>query len=237
MTQINNSGKSVHTVTGASSNTFLLSGTNGYNYSNYTSGGAIDCTTPGCKYYYFTSDWWGYKRLFTITNCATERIGAQAYTDASFSGAKAGRNYRADSCIPSQVTPLSTNKSTLKTLVDGYTATGSTAGHIGLAWGWYMLSPNIGYPFSAASTPAAYSAEDLLKVVVLMTDGDFNTAYCNGVVSKDAGSGSGSGYEHIDCNATNGTSLTQAAAMCTAIKNAGIIIYTVGFEISAIPKP
>ena len=63
-----------------------------------------------------------------------------------------------------------------------------------------------------------------------MTDGDFNTPYCTGVISKDATTGSGAAGDHIDCNATNGNSFYQAEELCTAMKAKGITVYTVGFD-------
>lgn len=40
------------------------------------------------------------------------------------------------------IVPLSDNKTALKNSINSYTAAGSTAGHIGIAWAWYLLSPN-----------------------------------------------------------------------------------------------
>ena len=65
-------------------------------------------------------------------------------------------------------------------------ASGSTAGHIGTAWGWYMISPTFSYLWPTASQPAAYGEDHLFKIVILMTDGEFNTFYCNGVISQDS---------------------------------------------------
>jgi hypothetical protein len=64
-----------------------------------------------------------------------------------------------------------------------------------------------------------------------MTDGAFNTNYCNGVIAKDAGAGSGSSWDHINCNATNGNGFSQAATLCANMKAKGIIVYTVGFDV------
>ena len=109
---------------------------------------------------------------------------------------------------------------------------GSTAGHIGLAWGWYMVSPNFGYVWTdASSRPAAYGTDELLKVVVLMTDGEFNTGYCKGVLANN--SGYSDNNNQINCNAENDTSINQARALCTNMKAQKVIIYTVGFRISS----
>jgi hypothetical protein len=69
------------------------------------------------------------------------------------------------------------------------------------------------------------------KVVVVMTDGQFNTAYCNGVYSSDESNETA--QTRINCDAQNGSSRSQALALCTAMKANGIAIYTVGFDIAS----
>jgi hypothetical protein len=64
-----------------------------------------------------------------------------------------------------------------------------------------------------------------------MTDGAFNTAYCQGVISKDSGPGSGSDSDHINCNAPNGSSFAQAKTLCSNAKATGITVYTIGFGV------
>jgi hypothetical protein len=126
--------------------------------------------------------------------------------------------------------PLTSVKSTLTDLIYDLEAAGSTAGHIGLAWGWYALSPSFNSLWSGnAANP--YSAVQTVKTVIMMTDGEFNTNYCSGVLATNASYG---GSDRIsNCNATNGSPYVQTAAMCTAMKQRGIIIYTVGFQIAA----
>ena len=140
------------------------------------------------------------------------------------------------------IVPLTNNKTLLKDQIDLLQAAGSTAGHLGVAWGWYLLSPYWGSLWPAASQPASYSDLALLdarglpllrKIVVLMTDGEFNTAYCNGVISGNSASGSGSTSDHIACDATNGTSFQQAESLCTNMKASGILVYTIGFTLAS----
>ena len=113
-----------------------------------------------------------------------------------------------------------------------------------MAWGWYLLSPNWGYLWPSASQPAPYSDLDVLdargdpllrKIVILMTDGDFNTAYCQGVISQDS-TWSGSTLDHINCVAPNGSSFNQSESLCTNIKATGILVYTIGFNIGTGPS-
>jgi Flp pilus assembly protein TadG len=190
------------------------------------------CTTPGCDAYKFKNP--SNKNVTNdISNCVTERTGANAYTDVSPSVSPLGRNYHSPNnpCNLSPVTPLSSNKTVLSSAVNALKAGGSTGGQIGVAWGWYMVSPNFGSLWPTASQPGQRNDSKLLKAVVLMTDGEYNSTYCNGVISKDSTSGSGSPDDHIDCNATNGNSYTQTMTLCQNMKNAGVTVYTVGLEV------
>ncbi|MCP5433021.1 MAG: hypothetical protein H6923_07095 [Alphaproteobacteria bacterium] len=210
---------------------------NAGNYDDQVRGAITNtgtCNSPGCKKYKFKNVS-GSNVTFTVSSCVTERTGSQAYTDASPSSAKVGLNYPASNnpCIPNEIVPLTSNKTTLKNAVNALQASGSTAGHIGIAWAWYMLSPNFGYIWPGTSAGAPYGTEKLFKVAVIMTDGEFNTGYCNGVIAKDSGSGSGSSSDHINCNATNGSSFSQATELCKKMKEKGIIIYTVGFDLGS----
>ncbi len=200
---------------------------------SYTAG---TCNTPGCASYKFTNPS-SQSKTFAITNCVSERTGANAFTDASPIVAPLGRNYAAptNGCVAGQIMPLSSDKTALKASINAMTAGGSTGGHIGVAWGWYLVSPNFGYLWPTASQPAAYGADKLIKVVILMTDGEYNSTYCNGVISKDSTTGSGATTDHINCNAPNGNSYLQAQTLCTNMKAAGVIVYTVGFDVIATP--
>ncbi|MEQ1489786.1 MAG: pilus assembly protein TadG, partial [Terricaulis sp.] len=234
MTQINSTTDVAWQVTGVATNNYLLSGSFGPSYSAYTSGGTGFCTTPGCQYYRFTNAS-NAIRILQISNCVSERVGGQATTDAAPSTALVGLNYASTSnaCdTGTGIIPLTTDTAALHNRINSLTATGSTAGQVGAAWGWYMVSPNWGYLWpSAANRPAAYGTAETQKIVVLMTDGAFNSPYCQGVIARDALSGSGSTGDHINCNATNGSSAAQTIAICNAMKNRNIIVYTVGFHI------
>ena len=224
-------------IDNTTSTTFSLNGFDGPSSSAWTSGGTAYCTTYGCEYFRFTnaSTWSAASRMFQISTCATERTGTDAYTDVAPSTSPVGANYPSSSnpCPSAQITPLTTDRTALKAKIDSFSAAGSTAGQIGTAWGWYMISPEFAYLWPAASQPAAYGAPDLLKVVVIMTDGNYNTAYCEGVIAKNSGSGSGDAQDKNNCPATNGNATSQAEALCTAMKAKGVIVYTVGFNVGA----
>ena len=59
------------------------------------------------------------------------------------------------------------------------------------------------------------------KIAILMTDGEYNTQYDVNGINTDRTPGAGA--------AANGTSATQAKALCTGMKAKGIEVYTVGF--------
>ncbi|MEO8115649.1 MAG: TadE/TadG family type IV pilus assembly protein [Phenylobacterium sp.] len=181
-------------------------------------------------------------QTFNVSNCVSERTGLDAYTDASPSlvtpATLLGYNYPApgNGCIAAAMMPMSSDKVALHAKIGTLAAGGSTAGHVGIAWGWYLVSPNWGFLFPAASRPAAYGTDHLLKVVVLMTDGAYNSSYCKGVIAQSSTSGSGSTSNHINCNAPNGSAYAQSAQLCTAMKARGVIVYTVGFDLGSDPN-
>ncbi len=214
-------------------NTFTLVGSLGSN-TNYTSGGSAWCTTYGCQYYRFERADAAYETL-PASDCVVERTGDENYSDVAPASEPVTIHYpQTDTylnCYNTNVLrPLSDDADTIKTNINALVANGSTAGHIGLAWGWYMLSPNWSSVFSDATyTAQAYENEDLVKVAVMMTDGAFNTSYCNGVLANDAGF-SNDGNQ-INCDAQD-TAFDQAEELCDGMKDANITIYTVGFNIS-----
>ncbi|WP_374577990.1 pilus assembly protein TadG-related protein [Phenylobacterium sp.] len=223
-------------VTRESNDLFSLSDYSNSKFSgSYASGGKVYCLKEGCEKFSFTNASSKLK-TFSIGNCVSERIGSEAYTDAAPSAAPVGRLYDGGSgnaCDSQPIVPLSSSKTMLKSKIDALRHGGSTAGQIGLAWGWYMVSPNWNALWTGASAPAAYDTPETLKVVILMTDGAFNSPYCKGVIAKDAGSGSGSSSDHINCNATNGDPFDQAETLCTNMKAKGVIVYTVGFNVGS----
>ena len=102
----------------------------------------------GCPYagqdnsgnsWYFCSD------DVTITHtCVFEREGSEAFTDDA-PGANAwlvAGSLNEDSCPPSEPLPLTDDKTALLEYATNLTANGGTAGHQGVAWGWYLLAPD-----------------------------------------------------------------------------------------------
>jgi Flp pilus assembly protein TadG len=226
-------------ATQVTTDTYVLENSEGPDMDTYAANGRSWCTNQGCEYYYFDNDDNSPDySLHRIRTCVTERVNANQYTDVAPSTTWIGRNYTASSsdCLSSQIIPLTANKSTLTTAIAALSTTGTTAGQVGTAWAWYMISPNFAYLFPADSQPAAYDAPHTKKIAIIMTDGEYNTPYCNGVIAQDHTVGwIIPDDEAINCNATNGTPLSQAAAMCTAMKASpsNITVYTVGFELGS----
>jgi Flp pilus assembly protein TadG len=220
------------TVANKTSNTFLGSGIRpGGLYSTVSpvSAGNVYCADFGCQYYRFARSGGGYL-TYELDNCVTERTGPQRYTSAAPAANPLGRHYVTNpattDCPTAEILPLTSDRDGedgLHDLIDSLATEGGTAGQIGIAWGWYMLSPNFNAALS--NNAAALGAEPpTLKIAVIMTDGEFNTSYCNGVITST-----------INCTAEagakNSAPFTQAAALCDAMEADGILIYTVGFGI------
>jgi Flp pilus assembly protein TadG len=109
------------------------------------------------------------------------------------------------------IRPLSSDKANLETAVDGLTAAGTTAAHLGLAWAWYMVSPKWDAIFTGANLPNAYNTTNTYKAIVVLSDFDFNSYYVSG----------------------NGTANYQFEQLCTQIKNSGVKIFTIGYNVAS----
>ncbi len=165
--------------------------------------------------------------------CVLERPGTASQTDDAPSGSNRARvmntpnpgtdpNYHY-SCPTASILPLSTSISTLKSEIDSYAAAGGTAGHMGAAWGFQLVSPNWAGIFGGASAPADYTDQRVIKSVLIMTDGFFNTAY------KSANAQPSS--------VQTDESYAEFAALCANMKAQKIQVFTVGFSLTTEPEP
>jgi hypothetical protein len=139
------------------------------------------------------------------STCVVERKGGQ-YSDNT--GLFFGANK--STCPTAKIMPLSSDHDALVSAVDAFNANGSTAGHLGVQWAWNIISPNWAGTWGGDSAPVGYDmveSHKVLKAVVLMTDGEFNTQY-HGPQSAE-----------------------QAKRLCSAMKNEGVVIFSVGFGI------
>ncbi|MBU2534345.1 MAG: VWA domain-containing protein [Alphaproteobacteria bacterium] len=152
--------------------------------------------------------------------CVKERSNGNRYTDKAPNSSNGYFNpyTNKSACNPQAVLlPLTNDKQKLQNRINEMQPSGMTAGHLGTQWAWYALSPNFKDIWPSASEPQSYSLLNemndhnqpkLQKVAVLMTDGEYNEWY------------SGS------------SSTTQARQFCENMKEKGIIVYTIGFELS-----
>ncbi len=139
--------------------------------------------------------------------CVSERIVDGAWDDRP-PGPGAYFTFGGMNCPDSGLFTLSADLSKFANAIDGLTASGNTAGHVGAAWAWNLLSPKWADIWPTSSKPLAYDAENALKVVILMTDGKFN-------------------------NASRGATLTsseQAVKLCEAMRDEDILIFSVAFQ-------
>ncbi|MEM6555080.1 MAG: TadE/TadG family type IV pilus assembly protein [Pseudomonadota bacterium] len=120
-------------------------------------------------------------------------------------GEKDRNSLNCPSSIPIELT---SNRDTLDTYVSTLSARGYTAGHLGVAWTWYLISDRWDAIFDDTAAPAAFTDAEIKKAVILMTDGSFNSY----------------GYRG------QGNSPTQARALCEKMKEKGIIVYAVAFK-------
>lgn len=225
---------------------FVLTGTarTVMDYGTYTSGGRAQCLRYGCQWFGYTNRY-GVLRKQQISTCVSERA-TNTFTDASAATTHLGANYPSSSntCLTDVILPLSasrgtaasTDKSTLHGVANTLTATGSTGGHIGVAWAWYMISHNFAGPWPTDSQPAGPEAiNPVIKAVVIMTDGEYNSIYSSGVIAQDSTTGSGDTNTHINQNGVGGGAYAQAIRLCQEMKDDGIIVYTVGLAIDDKP--
>ncbi len=152
-------------------------------------------------------------------NCATERKGSLEFTDAGPYSAMINRDYRLDFCPSPALHPLTADADALKSTISSFSAGGHTAGQIGIQWAWYMLSHNWASVLPKAERPAQKNAGKVAKIAVLMTDGEFNTAF------DDIGL-------HGNPHNQAVRSSNDAERLCSAMKKDGIEIFTIGFMLN-----
>ena len=156
----------------------------------------------------------------SVNNCVYERISAaNEATDAPLSGPDA---YKIRADLPTPPWPYTIQncpKATIVPLTDSikdFEANGTTAGQLGAAWAWNLISSKWKDIWPTDSKPADENG-DTDKIVILMTDGVYNTI--GGVNWGD--------------NSTEAAKAREMSVdLCTGMKNAGITVYTVGFMLN-----
>jgi len=159
-----------------------------------------------------------------------------------------------------QIFPFSQDAVSLKSRIDQYRARANTSIHIGMKWGVAMLDPsfkpvvqelslNNGVDSAFASRPAAYNDPETLKTIILMTDGqNVNTTriqpwYYNSYSERVHWTKYPlhwylNNYVRGSWNNWRYTKYTSAQAddmlenICDAAKAKGIVVWSVGFEVT-----
>ncbi len=127
-------------------------------------------------------------------------------------------------CGPSLL-PLTSDIDDVKDAIDDlyYVTAGQTYIPGGLLWGWNMLTPEA--PMAEADSTATLEGNGGQRVMVLMTDGinTFSPQNRTGIFTA----------LHANSVYQNGTYTDGlTASLCTSIKQQGIIIYTVLFDVA-----
>ncbi len=179
--------------------------------------------------------------------CVTERTGPEKYTDASpVAGQYVGPpttpldvagnpiyiNPSRYGCPNSPLHPLESELATVEAAIDALqrspTSVGSnTAGHMGILWSWYTLSPNwssvwtaAGYGGNARHDPHPYGDPGIAKIAILMTDGLFQHGFNDGFGNSD--------------DVTETTQVVAAAeAICAEMLASGVTIYAIGYAVTS----
>lgn len=160
--------------------------------------------------------------------CVFERSGSDEGTDA----APAGGSYMKVAGDPgvvatrnvcpsgSKITALTDDASALGRAIDALRTSGSTAGHLGTAWAWYLVSPKWGGVWPASARPVEYGDKRTIKAVILMTDGVYNTF--GGTCDR--------GCTNLSAEAQR--SQAAARSLCSSMKDGDkVVVYTIGFKL------
>jgi len=178
-------------------------------------------------------------KYYDDTTCVSERLGNHKYKDTapgcsgSSCSAPVGHVYAYNgNCKPThKLQPLTSDKASLTTKINSYSPSGGTAGHIGAAWGWYTVSDKWSNVFTGSNAPEAPNPDELIKATIIMTDGEFNEEYYNGVDD-----------DKTYYQSNNGSSKSQFAEICEGMKDPNgdgvydedesVIVYAVGFGLN-----
>lgn len=125
------------------------------------------------------------------------------------------------------VTPMTPVKATIEAAINSMTTNGNTHINLGAVWGWRMLSPRWrgywGGDMAKNSLPLDYNNDLMDKAAIIMTDGDntWGTEY--------SAYGDQSEYR-LGYSNPAGELNKRLEQVCTSMKNAGILVYTIAFN-------
>lgn len=176
-------------------------------------------------------------------NCATERKNVDGSADFSDDGpysqrtyvekkevktylARVNRDDRLEVCPKAELIALTADAGKLLDTIDDFQADGVTAGGIAAQWGYYMLSPKWRDAIRNAGLgagPANHDRKKVSKVAILMTDGQFNTAFAGVRDGNDRNN-----QPQLDQGVR---SRAHAENICANMKADGIEVFTIGFDL------
>lgn len=158
--------------------------------------------------------------------CVGSRERPLNVVDDTYTSRVQGLMSRKDNCPYANILPLTTNKDDINLAIDSLTAYGETYIPTGLIWGWRMLSNKPPLSQAAVAEPG------LQKVMVLMTDGANSKSM---ELDTDDGSKNNDDGKVWDHDETNVSEANQdMEALCQNIKNDGINLYTISFDIADV---
>jgi len=120
-------------------------------------------------------------------------------------------------CPGAEIMPMTNDDGLLKSRINAFGTGGCTAGHIAIAWSYYMLAPEWNGAWPAGSDAGPF-APGTRKYAIIMTDGVFNTHPSSGKWCNTPGQAQSNLY---------------ARKLCDSMKDDGIQVYTIAF---AAPK-
>ena len=155
-------------------------------------------------------------------DCVVERSGAGATDDSLPSGSTYAQQMDPASGYTCPTQPVMalrsrSNRSSVTGLIDSLSPAGATAGHIGAAWGWYMISPTWASIHPSGSKPEPASSS-VVKAAIIMTDGEFNVSFVGG-------------SSPTDTDGWNEASYQMFQTICDGMRQQGIRVYTVAFDL------
>ncbi len=159
--------------------------------------------------------------------CGDPRSGAEATNDAppstelfpEYAPTVSGWRPPDYGCPETPMLPLTAEKTTVVDKINSLVAFGNTRTDVGMVWGWRALSPSWRGVWPGDPTlPLDYNTPLMDKVAIIMTDGE-NTPWLTG--------------DPLTQDETN----DQLEAECQAMKDQGIIIYTITFQAPAELDP
>ncbi|WP_119302140.1 pilus assembly protein TadG-related protein [Dongia deserti] len=147
-------------------------------------------------------------------------------------------------CVTSTITPATNVKSTIVGAINALSAGGNTLLPTGAVWGWRILSPEWqgkwGGTMNANGLPLDYENDLMDKAMVFMTDGRNEMPPCapsnsdgipwnHSVIMTAYGTLCQGNLGTTNQTAANNVLNAKTAEICAAMKEKGIIIYTIVF--------